>query len=222
MRQRRRPHRYGKLTKGAQARLRKEITEREQAAHEQERQREQEGETNVAEIMIPQTEGGGNFRDLPPGMYAASVSNIEEVNNPFEEDKTQLQLTFTIDGENNDDGTPCEKRAWANPVFNPQSKLYKWVSAISGVPAAGEPFRTSTLVGKPCRIFMNTAKKADGTEFTKIVDVLSAEVNIPKKPGLVAALKEEGCSVKNCKRELFVYDSDGLGFCEKHAPDDDE
>lgn len=186
------------------------------------------GENTVGtEIVIQQTEaGGGNFYEFEPDVYEAIVADIEEVDNPFEEDKTQLEFTFEVPGYANEDGTVATKRAWANPVWNSKSKLWAWASAILGTePAKGEPFRTSQLIGKPCRITMNAATNQKGERVVKITDVLgpkAAAKNGKKPAGLVQRLKEEGCCVPGCKGTLSAYDADGNGFCKKHAPEDDE
>jgi hypothetical protein len=182
--------------------------------------------TNVAtEIVIQQTEaGGGNFYEFEPDVYEALVANIEEVDNPFEEDKTQLEFTFEIPGYENEDGTVASKRAWANPVWNSKSKLWGWASAILGVePAKGEAFRTSALIGKPCRVTMNAGTNQKGERIVKVTDVLGPKVaaNGKAKPGLVSRMKADGCCVPSCKGELSAYDAEGNGFCAKHAPDGD-
>lgn len=149
--------------------------------------------TTATDITIPQTATGGNFIELDPGTYDAVVASIEQVPNPFEEDKTQLQFEFEITGYQNEDGTPATKRAWANPVWNGQSKLWKWSKAILGVtPAEGDPFRSSSLVGQPCRVFINSGENQKGEPVTKIVDVLGpAAKAAPKKAGLVTRLRAE-------------------------------
>ena len=176
----------------------------------------------ATEIIIPQTEaGGGNFYEFEPDVYDAIVADIEETDNPFEEDKTQLQFTFEVPGYQNEDGSPASKRAWANPVWNSKSKLWDWATAILGKePAEGEPFRTSSLIGKPCRITLKAGKNLKGEPVVKLTEVMGPKK--AAKPGLVERLKEEGCCVPKCKGELFQYDGEGLGYCKKHAPADDE
>ena len=183
-----------------------------------------EGTKNVAEIVIEQTEAGsGQFYEFEPGMYDAVVADIEETDNPFEEDKSQLQFTFEVPEFQNEDGSTASKRGWANPVWNSKSKLWGWAAAILGTePAEGEPFRTSSLIGKPCRIVLNTGKKLDGTKVIKLTDVLGPTKAAPKKAGLVERLQEEACSFPKCKTGLETYDAEGNPWCNKHKPADDD
>ena len=193
------------------------------------------GVNNVAEILIPQTEaGGGNFYEFEPGMYPATITNIEEVDNPFEDDKTQLEFTFEVDDCFNEDDTPATRRAWANPVWNSKSKLWGWAAAILGAePAAGEPFRTSTLVGQKCRIVLNTGKKQDGTSIVKLTDVLGPEKPKAGKgkgslsqrlqagdvPAGVAVVADElpfVCVV--CDEPATAYTDKGKPVCADHTP----
>lgn len=232
LRQRRRPHRSGLIPKGELLRTWKERHPGEQEQREPAAS-ETEGKVNqvtTAEIVIPQTEAGsGNFYEFEPDVYDAIVSDIEQVDNPFEDDKTQLQFTFEIPGYSNEDGTPATKRAWANPVWNAKSKLWKWASVILGeTPAPGEPFRTSTLIGKPCRVVMNADTNQKGDKIIKITDVLGSQKPAAKpKPGLVAKLKAEErpdevkvdyCSTQGCTAVAEIYTSRGTPFCEQHAP----
>jgi hypothetical protein len=177
-------------------------------------------------------------------MYDMIVSEIISVDNPFEDDKQQLQVTFSDesgDRFDTDGTTPANKRAWCNPVWNPKSKLWAWSESILGSPPkAGEGFRSSMLVGQRCRVVMNKATNQKGEPIIKITDVLgAAEVGAPAgsapakkaKPGLVAQIKaaqpETGnpddnnnlCCVPNCKAEYELADNDGNFFCQKHAPE---
>lgn len=237
--QRRRPHRGGLVAKGALHRMKKAEAYREQQEQKEQAKRVQvatKDVNNVAEILIEQTEaGGGNFFEFEPGMYEAAIVDVEEVDNPFEDDKTQLQFTFEVPGYENEDGTTAQRRAWANPVWNSKSKLWGWVTAIRGEePAKGEPFRTSTLVGQKCRIVLNTGKKQDGTTIIKLTDVLGpekAKAASKAKPGLVSRLKggdvpagatvapdADICSDADCGDEATIYTSRGTPFCDDHAP----
>jgi hypothetical protein len=199
------------------------------------------GEPNVAEIVIQQTEAGtGNFYEFIPDVYDAVCAGVEEVDNPFEDDKTQLQFSFEVPGYANEDGTVASKRAWANPVWNAKSKLWKWTSAITAAtPQPGDPFRSSMVVGKACRVVMNADMNQKGEPVVKITDVLAAKnaVAAPpagKKKGLVERVKAgevngvavapeeipfEGallCVV--CKQPAFSYDEDGENaICVKHG-----
>ena len=191
----------------------------------------------LADISIDVTEAGtGTFYQFEPDVYDAIVSGIEEVDNPFEENATQLEWTFEVPGYQNEDGTVATKRGWCNPVINAKSKMYGWIEAILGTPpGVGEAFRTSTLIGKPCRITLNKGTNQKGEKIVKLTDVLGpkAPANGKAKPGLIDRLKadppagttivdENVCSLPKCKREVFMFDNDGVAYCEKHAPDDDE
>ena len=178
----------------------------------------------MAEIVIEQTEAGsGQYYEFKPDVYDAVVTDIIETDNPFEEDKTQLEFTFEVPGYQNEDGTVASKRGWANPVWNPKSKLWGWAFAILGKePAAGEPFRTSALIGQPCRIVLNAGKNQKGESIVKLTEVLGAKVAPPAKAGLAARLKAENCTTPKCTRPLSAFDPDGNPWCEKHAPDEDD
>lgn len=182
----------------------------------------------ATEIVIPQTEGnGGNFYEFEPDVYDAIVADIEEVDNPFEDDKTQLQFTFEIVGYKNEDGTVATKRSWANPVWNPKSKLWGWAQAILGTtPGAGEPFRTSLLIGKPCRVTMNRGQNQKGDTIVKITDVLGPKVapavNGTAKKAAAQQAKPDACVVPGCKKPVDTYDGEGNAFCTKHAPEPED
>lgn len=181
---------------------------------------------NVAtDIIIQQTEASsGQFYEFEPGMYDAIITDIEETDNPFEEDKTQLQFTFEVPGYENEDGSTANKRGWANPVWNSKSKLWGWAFAILGKePAEGEAFRTSSLIGKPCRIVLNTGKKQDGTSVLKLTDVLGPMKAAPKKASLKERLIAEQPEnvddiCKDCDQVATQYTAKGTPYCEEHAP----
>lgn len=237
--QRRRPHRHviakGALHAGDYTRGVKWQAKEKYRKHNEQSEREStQGVSNVAtEIVIEQTEaGGGNFHEFEPGMYDAEVSDISEVVNPFEDDKTQLQFTFDVAGYQNEDGTVANKRAWANPVWNQKSKLYGWAAAILGkVPEKGEAFRASILIGKPCRIVLNEGTNLKGETIIKLTDVLGPMKAAPKKgklterlaadPPAGATVVEESidyCKEPDCKRVADGYTGKGSPYCDEHMP----
>lgn len=237
MRQRRRKHRSGLLPKGELIAIYK-TKEWYRANKWNVNPEVSEPVTGVnqvpTDIVIEQTEAGsGNFYEFEPDVYEAIVADIEQVDNPFEDDKTQLQFTFEVPGYQNEDGSVANKRAWANPVWNSKSKLWKWAQVITGsAPEAGVPFRTSILIGKPCRIVMNADTNQKGEAVIKITDVLASKqaAPAPAKKGLVAAIKKDGpppkadvldfdmCSAPGCAMKADAYTSKGTPFCEPHMP----
>src|SRR3990167_5014373 len=117
--------------------------------------RESEQVTNATETVIQPTES--NFFEFEPDVYYdAIVESITEVPNNFPDARTptQLQWEFRVDSEQNEDGTPATKRGWSSPLWNPRAKTYKWALAILGTVDKDASFRTSMVVGKPCRIVL--------------------------------------------------------------------
>lgn len=185
------------------------------------------------EIEIPQTEARDavGYYEFKPGVYEATVAHIESVDNPFEDDKQQLEFTFEITGFQNEDGSPATRRSWANPVFNSKSKLFGWCVAILGdeMPQKGEPFRTSLLIGRPCQVVLNAGTNQQGDKIVKLTDILPPKESQPK-PGLVAALKKgakpdkvdvidfDMCSAPGCAVKADAYTSKGTPFCDAHMP----
>lgn len=184
--------------------------------------------TQTEDIVIPMTEPSGGFYEFEPGMYDAIVQNIESVPNTYPDSRndTQLQWTFEVPGYENEDGSTADKRGWCNPVWNPKAKLWKWAQAILGsVPGEGEPFRTSSLIGKPCRIVLNSD---DGK--IKLTDVLgpakAGGKAAPKKPGLVARLQDgdvpAGTAVATDMGPCVLCGEPGTRFTGKGKPICDE
>lgn len=232
--QRRRPHRSGLIPKGELHR-RKE-REREQAQQREVSTSEQTGKVNnvAQDIVIQQTEaGGGNFYQFEPDVYEAVISDIEMIPNPYEEGKDQLQWTFEFPGYENEDGTIATKRAYCNPVWNAKAKLWTWAQAILGTtPAPDEPFRTSSLIGKGCRVVMVLGTKQDGSPFTKIDSLLAAKAAVNGKkpaknlrarleadpPAGTTVVETDKCATPGCGREAEEYTSRGTPFCSEHMP----
>ena len=193
----------------------------------------------TTDIVIEETTS--NFYDFEPGVYDAIITDITSVENKFPEGAdTQLLFTFTIPGYQNEDGTPASKLAWANPVWNKKTKLYAWTSVIapSEMPGEGEPFRTSILIDKPCRVVLNLEPKKDGSGMVlKVTGVMAptakaaAKPAAKAKPGLAARLQAgdvpEGATVNidteqnvcvTCGKAAEVYTAKGTPYCEADQP----
>jgi len=168
-----------------------------------------------SEIVIEQTETRDGYYEFAPDVYDAVIVNIKKVDNPFEEGKKQLEFTFEIPGYYFEDGSVALKRAWANAVWNRRSKLWSWATAILGAePAKGEPFRTSSLIGKPCRVTMNVVTTQKGERVVKITDVLGAKATTNTHDDMADA--QETC--RDCDQPATQYTTRGTPFCDAHAP----
>ena len=151
--------------------------------------------TNATETTIQPTES--NFFEFEPDVYYdAIVASITEVPNNFPDARTatQLQWEFRVDSEQNEDGTPASKRGWSSPIWNPRAKTYKWTLAILGTVDKDAPFRSSMVVGKPCRIVLVSGvndQGQPGTSLNVVGPTKGAEAKATPKRGLVQQVREE-------------------------------
>lgn len=188
------------------------------------------------DIVIEPAES--NFFDMEPDVYyEATVTHIVEIPNKFPDARTplQIQFDFEIAGESNKDGTVASRRGWAAKLWVPRAKLYKWVTAIVGPTSKDLPFRTSLLLGKPCRIIDQSGFDDDGNAVVRLNVVAPAkngkkatgtlrarlEADPPKGATVVDTLAtgaEDACSAPECERMAEAYTSKGTPFCEDHMP----
>ena len=182
--------------------------------------RESEQVTNATETVIQPTES--NFFEFEPDVYYdAIVESITEIPNTFPDARTptQLQWEFRVDSEQNEDGTPASKRGWSSPLWNPRAKTYKWALAILGTVDKDAPFRTSMVVGKPCRIVLVSGTDDKGQPGTSLNVVGLAAKAAPKKAGVVQQLREE--QPENVNQDIgpcVICDEPGTAFSAKGKP----
>ena len=142
---------------------------------------------------------------LDAGLYPAVVESV--VPEPGGQFGDQIKLYLKTE-EIGDDGEPIILWAWASMKLTTMSKLYGWVTAITGSPPeTGKRFVIDEiLVGKPCRVQLSDETR-DGTTRKRVTDILA-----PKK----AAPTSDTCS--QCDRGVFVFDAQGVPLCADHAP----
>ena len=88
----------------------------------------------------------GNPMNLEPGIYAAKVNSIEEVDGQY---GLQWRFEFGID---NSEDTPW---AWATAKLGTKTKLYGWATALLGRPlSTGERLTRQQLIGLPCNVII--------------------------------------------------------------------
>ena len=143
---------------------------------------------------------------LDAGVYPAVVESVEPV--PGGQFGDQVKL-FLKTEEISDDGDPIILWAWASMKLTTMSKLYGWVTAITGTPPEiGKRFVVDEmLTGKPCRVQLSEETLTDGTTRKRVTDILA-----PKK----AAPTSDTCS--QCNRDVFVFDAQGVPLCADHSP----
>jgi hypothetical protein len=159
--------------------------------------RTKESEQVTTDTTIEPTES--NFFEFEPDVYYdAIVDSITEVPNNFPDARTatQLQWEFRVDSEHNEDGTVATKRGWSSFIWNPRAKTYKWALAILGAVDKDAAFRTSMVIGKPCRIVLVSGVNDQGQPGTSLNVVGPTKATASAKPaakkaGLVSSLKAE-------------------------------
>jgi len=109
-----------------------------------------------------------DYKPIPAGVYQAVVDGITTETGQFGE---QLKFNFALVGQDS------SLFGWANPVLNPKSKLYQWVSALENRPEGlpkGYELETQDLIGLPCTLVVVPYTAADGSQKTKLGNLLPA------------------------------------------------
>lgn len=142
---------------------------------------------------------------LDAGTYPAVVESVEEAPGGTFGDQVKFYLKTEEIGE---DGEPIVLWAWASMKLTTMSKLFGWVTAITGSPPKiGQRFVVDELLtGKACRVQLSEETK-DGNTRKSVTDILA-----PKK----AAPAADTCS--KCDGDVFVFTAQGVPLCADHAP----
>ena len=146
---------------------------------------------------------------LDAGTYPAVVESVEEAPGGTFGDQVKFYLKTE---EVVDDGEPIVLWAWASMKLTTMSKLYSWVTAITGSPPeTGRRFVIDELLtGKPCRVQLSEETK-DGNPRKRVTDILA-----PKKAPPTAAATADTCS--QCNEDVFAFTAQGTPFCASHMP----
>jgi hypothetical protein len=155
----------------------------------------------------------GKPLDIDPGVYAATIKDIEKVTGEFGD---QLRFTFTID-EIPDE----EPWAWCSYKLGTQTKLWKWFTALKGrPPTIGERLAPRDLVGCRCQLVIGPKKSKGGDEVLGVTDILRAKGTKaapqppPPEEALTATADAPECW---CGEPVEAYTSAGVPLCAKHA-----
>jgi hypothetical protein len=158
----------------------------------------------------------GKVLDCDPGVYAATVAEVETVSGEFGE---QLRFTFTLD-----DDPDAEPWAWASRKLGTQTKLWRWVTALKGRPPdIGERLAPRDLVGLRCQVVIGAKKTKSGDEVLGVTDVLPAKRT--KVPGVPHPLESAPAPTPApdpdarcyCGAPVHAFAPSGQPLCEKHA-----
>ena len=119
-------------------------------------------------LEVPVTPAKGAV-SIPSGPYDATVASVEADEGEF---GAQVKFIFRLNGETDDaTGDPIELWAWSSLKVNPRTKLYKWISALTGAtPVVGGKFDVGTLTGLPCRVLVNLEDGDEGPR-ARVIDV---------------------------------------------------
>ena len=108
------------------------------------------------------------FALIGEGVYQARLESIKPV---LTVNGDAYRLTFTI----TEDGSYRDRRVngMCGSWLHPESKLYKWLSAIKGMELApDEEVDLDQLIGRTCMISV-TRKERDGRIYANVEDVTS-------------------------------------------------
>lgn len=126
-------------------------------------------------ILLPVEET--KFEEFATGVHAVTIVGIEEDQQETDEldsggmpvMRKYLRIVFEDKDKKHMNGFCSEK-------VGTRSKLYGWITHVTGQePVVGTSFDVMSLVGKKCRVYVQDARKKDGTLYRKIGDVLPAE-----------------------------------------------
>ncbi len=141
---------------------------------------------------------------LESGTYPATVTSIEPDDGQY---GAQLRFEFTVDGQRDENSNPITLLAWASQKLSPQSKLWAWWVALTGKPPeVGATHKSSTLIGKKCRLVIEEVETDNGPR---------SRVKAVWAP---AAKAEVTANCKECGAEPQYFDADGAGYCDAHGP----
>lgn len=104
--------------------------------------------------------GGGDFKRLEPGSYAAVVDQLifmgwQPGSAMFPAPKPKLYVRFQVPGERTDDDKPMVIGSTFTASMNAKAQLRKLIEGIRGAPFSDEEaadFDLTKLLGKPCLI----------------------------------------------------------------------
>ena len=166
-------------------------------------------------IELEATESGSPI-PLDAGTYPATVVSVEEAEGKPEFGGAQVKFFIEPAGAVDDDGRPLVLWAWASKKLTTKSKLWRWVTAITGSPPkVGKVFRIEDLlVGKPCRVQVGEEKLADGSTRKKVTDLFG-----PSKRPAPTEEAETGCAECFARLEADGYSTAaGVAYCGQHGP----
>jgi len=152
----------------------------------------------------------GKPLDCDPGVYAATIKEIEKVTGEFGD---QLRFTFTID-----DLPDEEPWAWCSYKLGTQTKLWRWFTALKGrAPTIGEKVSPRDLVGCRCQLVIGPKKSKSGDEVLGVTDLLRAKATkaAPQPPEATPA--PEAAAECYCGEPVDSYTSAGVPLCARHA-----
>ena len=160
-----------------------------------------------------QAQVSGTPIPLEAGVYAAKVSGVEEADGGQFGDQVKLLLTTD---EPDADGQPIELWAWASRKLTTRSKLWRWVTALTGSPPQlGRVFTIEDLlIDKPCRVQISEETLDDGTSRRKVSDILAPS----KRPAQASANEAERGNCAECGAAVDYYTQDGGAYCDSHGP----
>lgn len=121
----------------------------------------------------------GQFTLLDDGVYVGTitevVSEMKDADQFHAAAYEQLRVVWTIDDEENEDGTPVTMRSWFTPSMNEKANLVKkLLPAIKfPIPKAGEQWDEQDFVGKKAQLQVEQYVASDGNTKCKIVGYLA-------------------------------------------------
>ncbi|MDO8616079.1 MAG: hypothetical protein Q7T33_10170 [Dehalococcoidia bacterium] len=150
---------------------------------------------------------------LEAGAYVVVVAGVEEAEG--QQFGAQVKLLLDTVNELDAGGQPYTLWAWASRKLSTQSKLWRWVTAITGSPPeVGKVFRIEDLLlGKACRAQISEEVAPDGTTRKKVTDILP-----PSKRPAPAAAEALAPFCSECADPVTYYTAGGVAYCGAHGP----